>query len=105
MNPNYVIKEDEKQRSFRKNRKEDRAMTGLKSPGHQDDSMDAELKQQMRGDDSTFISQQQLLDVNILFGSTPSTSLATEATLKETTSVIASPHSASVSPRKSLIVR
>ena len=68
----------------------------------------AELKQQMKGDDSAFLSQRQF-NQNIMFGSTSLGSMAPEETLKKTSavpiSVIASPPSASVSPRNSIIVR
>jgi len=123
MNPNYVLTEDEKKKRFHKG---DRARKGKKSPGHQDDSMDAataaspepsphselrnnsESKQKMRVDNSSLLSQRQF-NQNNLFGSTPLASLAPEAALKKNsaipTSVIASPHSASVSPRNSIIVR
>ena len=37
MNPNYVLTEDEKKKRFHKGDKR----KGKKSPGHQDDSMDA----------------------------------------------------------------
>ena len=38
MNPNYVLTEDEKKKRFHKG---DRSRKGKKSPGHQNDSMDA----------------------------------------------------------------